>query len=205
MIANLTGILAAKDPSRLVLDVNGVGYEVFIPLSTYFALPDLRARLTLHVFTHLREDSIQLFGFLTPDEKTAFTLLTKISGVGGKLALSVLSALKVADLREAVLANDVDTLASVPGIGKKSAGRIALELKDTIACLGEGPPEASETPASSDAPRNDALSALVNLGYRQRDVNNALDKVSRMSPPPTSLDELIREGLKILSKHPAGT
>ena len=107
MIANLTGILAAKDPSRLVLDVNGVGYEVFIPLSTYFALPDLRARLTLHVFTHLREDSIQLFGFLTPDEKTAFTLLTKISGVGGKLALSVLSALKVANLREAVLANDV--------------------------------------------------------------------------------------------------
>ena len=83
MIANLTGILAAKDPSRLVLDVNGVGYEVFIPFSTYFALPDLRAPLTLHIFTHMREDSIQLFGFLTPAEKTAFTLLTKISGVGG--------------------------------------------------------------------------------------------------------------------------
>ena len=201
MIANLTGILAAKAPSRLVLDVNGVGYEVFIPLSTYFALPDLRAPLTLHVFTHLREDSIQLFGFLTPDEKMAFTLLTKISGVGGKLALSVLSALKVADLRAAVLANDVDKLASVPGIGKKSAGRIALELKDTITCLGDGTPEASETPASLDAPREDALSALVNLGYRHRDVKNALDQVNRTSPAPTSLDELIREGLKILSKH----
>lgn len=200
MIANLTGILAAKDPSRLVLDVNGVGYEVFIPLSTYFALPDLRAPLTLHVFTHLREDAIQLFGFLTPDEKTAFTLLTKISGVGGKLALSVLSALKVADLREAVLANDVDKLASVPGIGKKSAGRIALELKDTIACLGDGSPEAGDAPASFDAPREDALSALVNLGYRHRDVKNALDQVSRTSPAPTSLDELIREALKILSK-----
>lgn len=200
MIANLTGILAAKDPSRLVLDVNGVGYEVFIPLSTYFALPELRAPLTLHVFTHLREDAIQLFGFLTSDEKTAFTLLTKISGVGGKLALSVLSALKIDDLRMAVLANDVDKLASVPGIGKKSAGRIALELKDTIACLGDGTPEASETPASIDAPREDALSALVNLGYRHRDVKNALDQASRMSPAPTSLDELIREGLKILSK-----
>lgn len=200
MIANLTGILAAKDPSRLVLDVNGVGYEVFIPLSTYFALPDLRAPLTLHVFTHLREDAIQLFGFLTPDEKTAFTLLTKISGVGGKLALSVLSALKIDDLRTAVLAGDVDKLASVPGIGKKSAGRIALELKDTIACLGDGTPEASEASASVDAPRDDALSALVNLGYRHRDVKNALDQVSRTSPAPTSLDELIREGLKLLSK-----
>ena len=201
MIANLTGTLAAKDPSRLVIDVNGVGYEVFIPLSTYFALPDLRASLTLHVFTHLREDAIQLFGFLTPAEKTAFTLLTKISGVGGKLALSVLSALKIADLREAVLAGDVEKLASVPGIGKKSAGRIALELKDTIACLGDGTPEASDAPVSLEAPRDDALSALVNLGYRHRDVKNALDQVNRMGSPPTSLDELIREGLKLLSKH----
>ncbi len=201
MIANLTGILAVKDPSRLVLDVNGVGYEVFIPLSTYFALPALREPLTLHVFTHLREDTIQLFGFLTPDEKMAFTLLTKISGVGGKLALSVLSALKVVDLREAVLSNDVDKLASVPGIGKKSAGRIALELKDTISCLGAETPKASDAPASIDAPREDALSALVNLGYRHRDVKHALDQVSRMSPPPKSLDELIREGLKILSQN----
>lgn len=200
MIANLTGILAAKDPARVVIDVNGVGYEVFIPLSTYFALPDLRASLTLHVFTHLRDDAIQLFGFLTPAEKTAFTLLTKISGVGGKLALSVLSALKIDDLRAAVLAGDVDKLASVPGIGKKSAGRIALELKDTIACLGDDTPEAPGAPASVDAPMDDALSALVNLGYRHRDVKNALDQVSRMNPAPTSLDELIREGLKLLSK-----
>ena len=200
MIANLTGILAAKDPARVVIDVNGVGYEVFIPLSTYFALPDLRASLTLHVFTHLRDDAIQLFGFLTPAEKTAFTLLTKISGVGGKLALSVLSALKIDDLRAAVLAGDVDKLASVPGIGKKSAGRIALELKDTIACLGDDTPEAPGAPASVDAPMDDALSALVNLGYRHRDVKHALDQVSRMNPAPTSLDELIREGLKLLSK-----
>lgn len=201
MIANLTGMLEAKEPSRLILDVNGVGYEVFIPLSTYFALPDLRAPLTLHILTHLREDTIQLFGFLTAAEKTAFILLTKISGVGGKLALSVLSALKISDLREAILANDVDKLASVPGIGKKSAGRIALELKDTIAVLDDGTPRTSDTPASLQAPQNDALSALVNLGYRHRDVKNAIDRVSRSSPPPTSLDELIREGLKILSKQ----
>ena len=201
MIASLTGTLAAKDPARLIIDVNGVGYEVFIPFSTYFALPDLRAPLTLHIFTHLREDSIQLFGFLTPAEKTAFTLLTKISGVGGKLALSVLSALKIADLREAILANDVEKLASVPGIGKKSAGRIALELKDKIACLEEGAQEPSGAAASLEGPQDDALSALVNLGYRPRDVKNALNQLSRTSPPPTSLDELIREGLKVLSKH----
>lgn len=201
MIANLTGTLAAKDPSRLIIDVNGVGYEVSIPFSTYFALPDLQAPLTLHIFTHLREDSIQLFGFLTLAEKTAFILLTKISGVGGKLALSVLSALKVSDLRGAILANDVEKLASVPGIGEKSAGRIALELKDKIAYLEDGTREASTTPASFQAPKNDALSALVNLGYRHRDVKKALDQVSRMEPLPTSLDELIREGLKILSNH----
>ncbi len=199
MIANLTGTLAAKDPSRLIIDVNGVGYEVFIPFSTYFALPDVHEPLTLHIFTHLREDSIQLFGFLTPAEKTAFILLTKISGVGGKLALSVLSALKISDLRGAVLANDIEKLASVPGIGAKSAGRIALELKDKIAWLEDGTRDASNAPASLQAPQNDALSALVNLGYRHRDVKKSLDQVSRTSPPPTSLDELIREGLKILS------
>ena len=115
--------------------------------------------------------------------------------------MSVLSALKIADLRAAILADDLDTLASVPGIGKKSAGRIALELKDKIACLDDGTPEAGDVPASFDAPQEDALSALVNLGYRHRDVKNALDQVSRTSPAPTSLDELIREGLKILSKH----
>lgn len=202
MIANLTGILAAKDPSRIIINVNGVGYEVWIPLSTYFALPEPHASLTLQIVTHLKEDTIQLFGFLTPVEKEAFLLLTKISGVGGKLALSVLSTLAIPDLTGAVQNNDLEKLASVPGIGKKSAGRIALELKDKITLLQErgqddGP---LATPASLRDVHDDAVSALVNLGYRHREVKEAVNQVSRTSPAPTSLDELIREGLKILSK-----
>ncbi len=203
MIARLTGTLAAKDPTRLILDVNGVGYEVLIPLSTYFDLPDVPAPLTLHIFTQQGEDSIHLFGFRTPAEKKAFALLTKISGVGGKLALSVLSTLTIPALTSAILTNDVETLASVRGIGKKSAGLIALSLKDKIADLQDGAQDeaGAATPASPQASQHDAISALVNLGYRHKEVKDAMDRVGRTSPPETSLDELIREGLKILSKQ----
>ncbi len=202
MIARLTGILIAKDPSRLVLDVHGVGFEVWIPLSTYFSLPDLQATLTLHIFTQQAEDSTHLFGFLTPAEKKAFALLTKISGVGGKLALSVLSTLSIPDLAQAVLTNDIATLSSVRGVGAKSAGLMALALKDKIADLQGDARDGLDpaTPTSLQASQHDAISALVNLGYRPREVKQTIDNVSRTSPPPTSLDELIREGLKILSK-----
>ena len=126
MIAKLTGQLSTKAPSHIILDVHGVGYEVLIPLSTYFALPDLNASLSLNILTHVREDAIQLFGFLTVSEKEAFVMLTSISGVGGKLALSVLSTLSVSDFITAIQTDDGDKLASVPGIGKKSASRITL-------------------------------------------------------------------------------
>ena len=135
MIAKLTGQLIVKAPSHIILNVQGVGYEVFIPLSTYFALPELQDSLSLNIFTHVREDAIQLFGFLTVPEKDSFVMLTNISGVGGKLALSVLSTLSVSDLITAIQKNDEDKLSSVPGIGKKSASRIVLELKDKIARL----------------------------------------------------------------------
>ncbi len=202
MIANLTGTLVAKDPSRLVLDVHGVGFEVWIPLSTYFDLPDVQTPLTLHVFTQQGEDSIHLFGFLTSAEKKAFTLLTKISGVGGKLALSVLSTLSIPDLAQAILTNDVEKLASVRGVGKKSAGLIALSLKDKLADLRDGAPDTHDatTPSSWDTSQHDAMSALVNLGYRHKEVKDAIDRVGRTSPSSMSLDEWIREGLKILSK-----
>ncbi len=203
MIANLTGTLTAKDPTRVVLDVHGVGFEVWIPLSTYFALPEIQTALTLHIFTQQTEDSTHLFGFLTPSEKKAFALLTKISGVGGKLALSVLSTLSIPDLAQAVLTNDIAKLSSVRGVGAKSAGLMALALKDKIADLQDSTPEGLDpaTPASLQTSQHDAISALVNLGYKPREVKQTIDTVSRTSSPPTSLDELIREGLKILSKQ----
>ena len=130
MIALLTGRVAFKAPTQLTLDVQGVGYEVFIPLSTYYALPDLQDNVTLSIHTHVREDAIQLFGFLTAAEKESFLLLTAVSGIGPKLALSVLSTLPVPDLMSSIQAGDIEKLATVPGIGKKSAARIALELKE---------------------------------------------------------------------------
>jgi len=201
MIAALTGRLTFKAPTHITLDVQGVGYEVFIPLSTYYALPDLNEGASLSVYTQVREDAIQLFGFLTAHEKDAFTLLVGISGIGPKLALNVLSALSVPDLISAVTAGDVDKLATVPGIGKKSAGRIALELKDKVERLH---PAAAATSTGLSAPvdrlHEDALSALVNLGYKPVEVKDALKRVSRASATALSLQAMIREALKDLAK-----
>jgi holliday junction DNA helicase RuvA len=201
MIAALTGRLALKAPSHVTLDVQGVGYEVFIPLSTFYALPDVNESASLSVYTHLREDAIQLYGFITALEKDSFILLTGISGIGPKLALSVLSALNVPDLVSAIQAGDVEKLASVPGIGKKTAARIALELKDKVERLRVTP---APIPQTLSGPlgrlQDDALSALVNLGYKATDVKEAITRAVQVRPEPIPLTELIREVLKDLAR-----
>jgi holliday junction DNA helicase RuvA len=201
MIAALTGRLAHKAPSHVTLDVHGVGYEVFIPLSTFYALPEINESASLSVHTHLREDAIQLYGFVTALEKDSFILLTGISGIGPKLALSVLSALNVPDLVSAIQAGDVEKLASVPGIGKKTAARIALELKDKVERLHVTP---SPVPQAVSGPlgrlQDDALSALVNLGYKAADVKHAITRVAGTKPDAPPLKELIREVLKDLAR-----
>ncbi|MBX3301630.1 MAG: Holliday junction branch migration protein RuvA [Nitrospira sp.] len=201
MIAFLTGRLAFKAPTHLTLDVQGVGYEVHIPLSTYYALPNLDDVTALNIHTHLREDTIQLFGFLSQSEKESFLLLTSVSGIGPKLALSVLSSLPIADLVHAIRTEDVDKLATVPGIGRKSAGRIALELKDKVDRIHGIYPQAAAAEASdADGPYEDALSALINLGYRAQDAKEALHRVMKATAGSLALKELIREGLKELSR-----
>jgi holliday junction DNA helicase RuvA len=200
MIAFLTGRLALKTPTHVTLDVQGVGYEVLIPLSTYYALPGLGEATALHIHTHLREDAIQLFGFLTPPEKDSFLLLTTVSGIGPKLALSVLSSLPVGDLVSAIQSGDIDKLSTVPGIGKKSAGRMALELKDKVVKIATPGPAGSVSDKSApDGPYEDALSALVNLGYRPQDAKDALKRVST-NQGSLVLKDLIREGLKELAR-----
>ena len=201
MIAFLTGRLAFKAPTHLTLDVQGVGYEVHIPLSTYYALPNLDDTTALNIHTHVREDAIQLFGFLSQSEKDAFLLLTSVSGIGPKLALSVLSGLSITDLVHAIQTEDVDKLATVPGIGKKSAGRMALELKDKIGKIQGARTRfaVSETPGP-DGPYEDALSALVNLGYRAQDAKEALTRATKAATGSLALKELIREGLKELAR-----
>jgi holliday junction DNA helicase RuvA len=200
MIALLTGRLAFKAPTHLALDVQGVGYEVFIPLSTFYNLPDLNQILSLNIHTHVREDAIQLFGFVTQHEKDAFVLLTTVSGIGPKSALGILSALPVSDLVSAIQSGDVEKLESVPGVGKKTAGRMVLELKDKAAKLH---PELAPRDAPSggeDAAFDDALSALTNLGYRAQDAREALKQVRKSHAGTVSLQDLIRETLKDLAR-----
>ena len=200
MIAALTGRLAAKAPTHVTLDVHGVGYEVFIPLSTFYGLPELNEAVSLSIHTHLREDALQLFGFASAEEKEAFLLLTSISGIGPKLALSVLSALSVPDLVKAIQAGDVDRLATVPGIGKKSAGRIALELKDKVQRVHPIAPTAAATDPPASALQEDAVSALVNLGYRSTEAKDAVKRVLDGSREPPTLKDVIRDALKELVK-----
>ena len=200
MIAFLTGRLAFKTPTHITLDVQGVGYEVHIPLSTYYALPNLDEVTALNIHTHLREDAIQLFGFLSQSEKESFLLLNSVSGIGPKLALSVLSSLSVTDLVHAIQSEDAQMLATVPGIGKKSAGRIALELKDKVGKIHGVCPQASAADVSElDGLYEDAFSALVNLGYRAQDAKEALKRVIKTAPGSLGLKELIRKGLKELA------
>ncbi|HKT35128.1 MAG TPA: Holliday junction branch migration protein RuvA [Nitrospira sp.] len=201
MIALLTGRLAFKAPTHLALDVQGVGYEVFIPLSTYYNLPNVDDSLTLSIHTHVREDAIQLFGFGTPQEKDAFVLLLSVSGIGPKSSLGILSALPVSDLVSAIQSGDVEKLETVPGIGKKSAGRLVLELKDKLTKLHPAlsPADVPMTKGADQA-FDDALSALTNLGYRASDAKEALKAVKRSRPGPWTLQELIRESLKNLAR-----
>jgi Holliday junction DNA helicase RuvA len=201
MIASLTGRLAFKAPTHLILDVHGVGYEASIPLSTYYGLPNLSDTISLSVHTHVREDAIQLFGFLTSQEKDAFVLLTSVSGVGPKLALSILSALPVSDLVSAIQSGDVEKLTTVPGIGHKSASRLVLELKDKVGKLQPGLGPVSEAPRQGqDAIFDDALSALVNLGYRLQDAKDALKRVKQSNAETVVLKDMIRESLKELAR-----
>ena len=201
MIALLTGRLAFKAPTHVAVDVHGVGYEVFIPLSTYYNLPNVQDSLTLSIHTHVREDAIQLFGFSTPHEKDAFVLLMSVSGIGPKSALGILSALPVSDLVSAIQSGDVEKLETVPGIGKKSAGRLVLELKDKLTKLHPAlAPSDAQPVKGRDQNFDDALSALTNLGYRPADAKEALKAAQQARSGSLTLQELIRESLKKLAR-----
>jgi Holliday junction DNA helicase RuvA len=182
--------------------VQGVGYHVFIALSTYFTLPELNAPVQVFVSTHWRNDTIQLFGFATTEEKQAFSLLTTITGVGPKLALSALSTLSVPDLCAAIESSDIETLGSIPGVGKKSASRIVLELKDKTHRIQFSE---SQTPSTSRIKpatflQEEASSALINLGYRAPEVKKAINLAIAKIGETYELEDLIRTTLKELAK-----
>jgi len=202
MIASLSGILSSKTPQDAIISVQGVGYQVFIALSTFFTLPEINSSVQVFVSTHWRNDTIQLFGFATTEEKQAFSLLTTISGVGPKLALSALSTLSVADLCTAIESGDIETLGSIPGVGKKSASRIVLELKDKTNRILISEEQKSSTASIEPTSflQEEASSALINLGYRAPEVKKAINLAIAKIDENYELEDLIRTTLKELAK-----
>jgi Holliday junction DNA helicase RuvA len=177
MIAQLRGTLLEKHPNEVIVDAGGVGYDVHIPVSTFTALGDEGAIVTLRIYTHVREDALVLFGFLTSDEKAIFEKLISVSGIGPKLAITVLSGLATPDLVAAVRGGDVARLVRIPGIGKKTAERIVLELKDKMAAMAASEGKSAIAPAPPvNAMDQDVLSALVNLGCSASAAEEAIRK-----------------------------
>lgn len=198
MIASIRGRLTRKAADYLVVDVSGVGYQVSVPLSTFCALPEPGGEVSLHIHTHLREDSLSLFGFITHSEKDVFQLLLNVSGIGPKLALAVLSGLPVTDLCSAIRESDDSKLCKIPGIGRKTAARMVLELRDKMPSIPAGSSDGKSVPEADD--REDALSALMNLGYKKQTAEEALRKVG-LDKPGLRLEELLRDALACLGKR----
>jgi holliday junction DNA helicase RuvA len=199
VIARLKGTLVEKSPSRLVVDVGGVGYDVLVPLSTFYGLGDPGTPVALRVHTHVREDVIALYGFASPLEQDLFERLISISGIGPKLALAVLSGIDPAELIRAIKAQDVARLTRIPGVGKKTAERIGLELKDRLPHAAVAHGAAPDTSPSGDTLRDDLFSALINLGYQRAAADKAIDAVLKKSPD-ASFEQALRDVLRGMLK-----
>jgi len=203
MIAQITGKLLLKNPNCIIVDVGGVGYELNVPLSTFYDLGEIGSETSLRVYTHVREDTLQLFGFRSESEKKLFLLLMTVSGIGPKLAITVLSGLSAEELIQAIRQNDLARLVSIPGVGKKTAERMLVELKDKVASLA--PPGLEEKMASGvstvagDSIREDLISALINLGYSKALVEKSVLGLLRETPE-MSFETALKQSLRMLSK-----
>jgi Holliday junction DNA helicase RuvA len=189
MIASLRGRLLSKRPDNLIVEVNGVGYSVNVPISTLASLPDESAEVFLFIYTHVREDALILFGFRTEEEKRIFLTLINVSGIGPKIALAILSSIPAEIFYGLVHSEDVDALCRVPGLGKKTAQRIILELREKLPAMRE----------KKDILYEDTLSALVNLGYKKNMAQDALDKA--YGAGASDIESLLKETLKYLKKE----
>jgi Holliday junction DNA helicase RuvA len=199
MIAHLRGRLLEKHPNRVILDVQGVGYDVYVPLSTFYEMAEPGVEIALRVHTHVREDALLLFGFATLLELQIFERLISVSGIGPKLALAVLSGIETKELVAAIQQANVARLTAIPGIGKKTAERIGLELKDKMSALSPEVVAPSAEVLASETLRTDVLSALINLGYHrplaERAVEAAIKKV-----PHGPFEHTLKSALRELSK-----
>jgi len=202
MIASLSGKISHKQANTIVIDVGGVGYEVSIPLSTFYEIGEVGSEISLNIFTHVREDALSLFGFKTLLEKDLFLLLTSVSGIGPKSAITALSGLSAEEMIEAIRQNNLPRLNSIPGIGKKTAERIVIELRDKAAKLSLSSATDAASGDSGTAAGSvfeDAVSALVNLGYQRAAAERALSQALKDGTEAT-VQGLLRRGLQLLAK-----
>jgi Holliday junction DNA helicase RuvA len=198
MIAHLRGVLLEKHPNLVIVDVGGVGYEVTIPVSAYSSLPERGAQVQLHIHTHVREDALTLFGFVSPQDKLLFEKLITVSGIGPKLAVTALGGLTAPDLAAAIRGGSVEALVRIPGVGKKTAERMVLELRDKLDLL----PGAAQTVASApksrfNATEEDVISALANFGATRASAEAAVTK-ARSASESNEFDALFRRALKLV-------
>ncbi len=199
MIASLRGTLIYKSPQHVVVDVHGVGYRVALPLSAFARLPEAEKPITLHIHTHVREDAIQLYGFLAQEERDVFVLLIGVSGIGPKSANAILSGMSVADLCDVVSRGDEAHLGTVPGIGKKTAARIILELREKMPALRSGGASDPHVRAGRGV-FDDVLSALVNLGYPRARAQEVIERIFREEGDGLTLESALKAALRSLSR-----
>ncbi len=202
MIAHISGKLIQKQPNSIIVDVGGVGYELNVPLSTFYDLGEVGATVGLRVHTHVREDALQLFGFRTEAEKKLFLLLNSVSGIGPKLAITVLSGLSTEELIQAIRAGNLTKLTGIPGVGKKTAERMLVELKDKVAAILPPGLEDATTPVlaqTGDVMREDVISALVNLGYVRAQAEKAIGAVLKETPD-ANFTTALKQSLRMLAK-----
>jgi len=201
MIALISGKIAYKEISSVVVDVQGVGYRVSIPLTTFYQLPEEGGQVCLHVHTSVKQDAINLFGFYTAGERELFELMISVSGIGPKIAMNILSGISFRELLRALSDGDLAKLVGIPGVGRKMAERMILELKEKVArkIMLEQMTSADSEQKISEAIKDDVLSALINLGYKSNAAKDALDKIIQSSKEKLSLDQLLKKTLNILS------
>ena len=201
MIALISGKIVYKGISHVIVDVQGVGYRVFIPLTTFYELPETGEPITLHIHTNVKQDAINLFGFYTIQERDLFQLMISVSGIGPKMSMNILSGISAQELLGAISGGNVGKLVRIPGVGKKMAERLILELKEKVVkkMMMEESPEAAYQNRLDDIIAEDVLSALVNLGYKNNIAKDALDRALRSSEEKMEMDKLLKKTLKFLA------
>ena len=201
MIALISGKIVYKGISHVVVDAHGVGYRIFIPLTTFYELPEAGQIITLHVHTHVKQDAINLFGFYTVQERDLFQLMLSVSGIGPKMSMNILSGISVQEMLRAISGGNLRKLISIPGLGKKLAERLILELKEKVVkkMMAEEVPAMDNQQKINEIIKEDVLSALINLGYKSNIAQAAIDKVLYTSAKELAMDQLLKKTLKIIS------